>query len=288
MAFQSVHEPLEAPQSYIDKFAHIKDKNRRVYAAMVSAMDDAIGSIVQSYKAAGLWNDTVVVFTTDNGGPLGSANNFPLRGHKATNWEGGVRGNAFVRGTDSDVMPLPRGETRTQLMHSTDWLPTIAHVMGASTSETQPHNLDGVNQWDVFAADVATDRKFIAHNVPPTGKQGAFRLGDYKLLYSGMQTADNTPQTPPPGFKPGHLPPIPKPEFGNTYVFNVVQDPTESHNLAKSQPDTLKMLETAFAAYQKTAVPDMSTTHKPDPTANPKLNGGVWGPFVNSTQCVYA
>ena len=67
MPFQAVHGPLEAPQSYIDKYAHIADKKRRTYAAMVTALDDAVGQIVDAYKAAGLWDDTVLVFSTDNG-----------------------------------------------------------------------------------------------------------------------------------------------------------------------------------------------------------------------------
>merc|ERR1711998_647839 len=103
---------------------------------MVTTMDEAIASVVSAFKSAGLWEDTVMVFTTDNGGPLGSANNFPLRGHKATAWEGGVLGNAFVRGASN--FKVPAGTITRQLMHSTDWLPTIAAIAGASTEGTLP------------------------------------------------------------------------------------------------------------------------------------------------------
>merc|ERR1712021_242451 len=103
---------------------------------MVSALDTAVATIETLYKDAGLWNDTVLVFTTDNGGPLGSANNFPLRGHKATAWEGGIRGVGFVRGVHRRDDPawnawtVPAGTTNNALMHSTDWLPTLSSIAG--------------------------------------------------------------------------------------------------------------------------------------------------------------
>ena len=79
-------------------YAHIKDEQRGMYAAMVTAMDDAVKEVVEAFQANGLWTNTIMVFTTDNGGPVASANNYPLRGGKSTTWEGGIRGNAFVRG----------------------------------------------------------------------------------------------------------------------------------------------------------------------------------------------
>ena len=82
LPFQSVHGPLQAPQAQIKKYHYIKDVARRKYAAMVTTMDEALAKVVEAFKAKGIWNDTVLIFTTDNGGPLGSANNFPLRGHK--------------------------------------------------------------------------------------------------------------------------------------------------------------------------------------------------------------
>jgi arylsulfatase B len=98
------------------------DKERRTYAGMVSALDDAVLRIERTFTTAGIWNQTLLVFTTDNGGPLGSANNFPLRGHKSTAWEGGVRGVAFVRGTHDPVLDalgfrVPPHSRTLELMH---------------------------------------------------------------------------------------------------------------------------------------------------------------------------
>ena len=66
MAFQSVHFPLEAPQHYIDMYSHVKDKNRRIYSAMLTAMDDAIGAIVDALKDTKMFENTLVIFTTGN------------------------------------------------------------------------------------------------------------------------------------------------------------------------------------------------------------------------------
>jgi len=75
---------------------------------MVLALDKAVENITDAFKAEGMWKDTVTVFSTDNGG-IGSGNNFPLRGCKVLNWEGGVHGISFVRGTDSALAPVPAG-----------------------------------------------------------------------------------------------------------------------------------------------------------------------------------
>jgi len=80
LPLQAVHAPLQAPASRVRRFRHISDKARRVYAAMVSAMDDAVGAVVAAFEERGMWNDTLLVFSTDNGGHRGDANNYPLRG----------------------------------------------------------------------------------------------------------------------------------------------------------------------------------------------------------------
>jgi hypothetical protein len=84
LAYQSVHWPLEAPASTVAKFAKIPDKNRQLVAAMASEMDTGVGEIVASLKATGAYNSTLIIFTSDNGGPTNGfegtqSNNYPLR-----------------------------------------------------------------------------------------------------------------------------------------------------------------------------------------------------------------
>lgn len=193
MPFQSVHGPLQAPQKYIDLYPPSMDKARRTYAGMVSAMDAAVGRLESIFMHAGIWNETVLIFTTDNGGPLGSANNFPLRGHKATCWEGGVRGIAFVR-SYAKGFEVPAGTTTTDLMHSTDWFPTLSSVAGFSLNGTKGP-IDGVDQWDVISrAGAVTTRKFVIHNSPgSTVKErgGGIRGTQYKLLFESAGGKDS-------------------------------------------------------------------------------------------------
>eukprot|EP00912_Choanoflagellata_sp_UC4_P002485 UC4_evm3s1573 len=223
LAFQSVHNPYDVPPESLignvnNTFPEIYEYGRRIYAGMVLALDYAVGNVTNAWKSAGLWDDTIMVFTTDNGG-IEYGNNYPLRGAKVMNWEGGVRGVAFVRGTNSDLAKIPAGSISHELMHTTDWLPTLCHLAGADTSTTLP--LAGFNQWDVLSNSAKTNRTYIIHNVPVvakpiilniSGKQviststclshidnrtgpchafgitgGAIRVGEYKLLitYAG-------------------------------------------------------------------------------------------------------
>ncbi|KAL9987458.1 hypothetical protein ACROYT_G001771 [Oculina patagonica] len=127
MAFQNVHIPVQAPQKYVDKYSFIEDETRRTYAGMVDIMDEAIGNITEAMKNAGLWEDTLTIFTTDNGGWHNHGGfNWPLRGEKTTLWEGGVRGVSFVHGN-----MLGRSGVKCEgLLHVTDWYPTLVNLAG--------------------------------------------------------------------------------------------------------------------------------------------------------------
>lgn len=122
MAFQNVHSPVQAPQKYVDKYKFIKDDVRRTYAGMVDILDEAVGNLTRIFREHGLWNDTLVIFSTDNGGLPGSGGfNWPLRGTKHTLWEGGTRGTAFVYGN----LVKQKGVRSKELLHVTDWYPTL-------------------------------------------------------------------------------------------------------------------------------------------------------------------
>ncbi len=90
--FNAPHTPFQAPKSYCDKFAHIKDKNRRVYYAMIASLDDAIGEIMQQVKISGIEENTLIFFASDNGGATytGATTNGDSNGGKITNFEGGL------------------------------------------------------------------------------------------------------------------------------------------------------------------------------------------------------
>ena len=128
VAHEAVHGPLEAPQRLYDgPCAELVGEEwpiRRTYCAMVRSLDEGIANLTATYKALGLWNSTLVVVSTDNGGqPLDGGNNFPLRGCKATTFEGGVRGLGFISG--AGLAASVRGSISHQLIHVVDWGPTI-------------------------------------------------------------------------------------------------------------------------------------------------------------------
>jgi len=318
LPFQSVHAPLQAPDEYEAMYSEVNNTARKTLCAMVTAMDNATRTVVTAYKQAGLWDDTVMVFSTDNGGPLPDHNNYPLRSGKAHNWEGGVRGIGFVRGTNSALAKVPAGETQ-QLMHTTDWLPTLVNLGGGSVvGTTLP--LDGFDIWEVLTKGAKAKRTIIAHNVPQHGYAGAFRMNQLKLLLlgnssssiPGMQTTAGAAQLPPPGFKgnphdvipepfawtpPGSTPDPEDPEAAGVvhlWLHDVVADPTESVNLAASKPQLLRQMIAAYEEYQKGAVPDLADSRGCgaggvegcDPAANPALRADkAWGPFTDSKRC---
>ena len=100
---------------------------RRTVAGMVAALDEGVGNVTAALRREGLYNNSLIIFTTDNGGPAASdgnmASNFPLRGRKATLWEGGVRGAACVSGFG--LAPGLRGTISREMMHVVDWMPTL-------------------------------------------------------------------------------------------------------------------------------------------------------------------
>ena len=93
MAFNAVHTPMEATDKYLNRFPNIKDKKRKAMAGMLSAMDDAVGNVLDTLETLGLAENTLVMFYSDNGGipPLNASLNHPFRGMKGTLYEGGIR-----------------------------------------------------------------------------------------------------------------------------------------------------------------------------------------------------
>ena len=149
LAYQGVHAPAQVPQRYVTPYANsILDPKRRIFAGMLSAVDEGIGNVTAALETHGMLDSTTIVFTSDNGGPvLGGdavgARNWPMKGGKHSIWEGGVRATAFVSG--AGIAPSQKGTEYQNLMHGSDWLPTLSKVAGYDLKGTLP--LDGISQW---------------------------------------------------------------------------------------------------------------------------------------------
>ena len=140
LAYNAPHTPLQATKKYLDRFPHIQNKKRRTYAAMVSAVDDGVGLLLDKIEEHGLDENTIVFFLSDNGGaPNNSSRNNPLRGHKGDPFEGGVRVPFAVRWTGM----VPSGIDYHRPVSSLDIAATIVAHAGASVSQEKP--LDGVD-----------------------------------------------------------------------------------------------------------------------------------------------
>lgn len=184
LPFQAVHAPLEAPKQDYVKNTKTGIPARDIYRAMLSRMDSGVKQIVQTLKTKGEWENTLLVFTTDNGGAVSQAgSNHPLRGTKGTLFEGGTHGVGFVGG---GVLKRS-GISSTQLMHITDWYPTLLSAAG----NTLPvRGLDGVDQWEVITNGENSTRTEMVYNMKMLPPQGAIRIGPYKLMYANKFNKD--------------------------------------------------------------------------------------------------
>lgn len=161
VTYQGVHSPSQAPQRYIDMYNDtISDSTRRTFAGMISAVDEGIFNITEALREKGMYDDTVFVFTSDNGGPIqgGDATgtrNWPLRGGKHSVWEGGVRATAFV--SYEQFSDTAKNSAYDGLMHGADWFATLADVGGYDLNNTLP--LDGLSHWAQICTGATNDNE---------------------------------------------------------------------------------------------------------------------------------
>jgi arylsulfatase A-like enzyme len=178
LAFNAVHTPMEAPDDYLKRFEAIENKGRRTYAAMLSAMDDAIGRVLETLKKAGVEENTLVCFISDNGGPItrnapNHSSNKPLRGGKGETWEGGIRVPFMMKWPKG----LPSGITYKNPVIHTDITATFLELSGQKMNEKFP--LDGVSLLP-YVKDSSTTRPVLF--CWEYGQQWAIRKGNWKLV----------------------------------------------------------------------------------------------------------
>ena len=207
------HAPLQAPQKYLDRFKDIKEEKRRIFAAMMSAMDDAVGRVLAKVKERGEEENTLIVFFSDNGGPTNgtTSSNVPLRGYKMQTLEGGTRVPFCIQWKGK----IPAGSTYEHPIQNLDLLPTA--VVAAGGKVDPEWKLDGVDLLPYLTGKV----KEPPHEVLywRFGDQWAIRKGDFKLVAST-----------PDGVK------TPK-------LFNLKDDIGEKTDLTEKMPEKVKELQ---------------------------------------------
>ncbi len=224
VAYSVPHYPLAEPERWTNLYeGTFEERSRRLYAASVSHMDEGIGRLVRALDQAGIRENTILVYSSDNGGqdswmdtegqydgrfPPDPAlgNNEPLRGWKTQVYEGGIRVPALVSwpGTLSPgEMILP--------IHIVDWMPTFAGL--ADCSNALPDHLDGEDVWELLTGSVSSrDHRPIYIK---GGSGSALRAGDWKLIESATGTLE---------------------------LYNLAEDPSETTDLAADEPEHVARL----------------------------------------------
>mmetsp|Transcript_18321 Transcript_18321/g.40070 ORF Transcript_18321/g.40070 Transcript_18321/m.40070 type:complete len:601 (+) Transcript_18321:53-1855(+) len=263
------HAPLEVPDQELQEFSFIDFPKRQEYSAMVRWLDKRIGGVVQLLMEQKMYRDTLIIFSSDNGGPLGSgANNYPLRGGKHSNFDGGVRVPAFVSG--GFVPENRRGSWHSGLMAAWDWYATLA---GLAQVDHRDHRAfksglpltDSFDLWPALSTwGTDSPRATLVLGNTKGGYHGR-HYGDtvvggiifppYKLLlgvsagyreHLGVWSSPNAPNSSSFDSINSLEEPVCGRSPENGCLFNVWGDEGEHHNLAKSNPELfLKLLAMA-------------------------------------------
>lgn len=237
LAFNAVHTPMEAEETEREKFNSIQDDSRKTYAAMLSAMDNAVGKVLKSLKEKQLEENTLIFFISDNGGPtmqgttINSSINSPLRGSKRTTLEGGIRVPFVIQWKGH----LPAGSVYNQPVIQLDIQPTALAAAGVAL---QPEwKIDGVNLLPFLQGQ--------ANGVPHEslfwrlGEQNAIRHGEWKLVQYDLNV-DNYPTRGVSAKK----------------LYRLTTDLGETQDLAEKYPEKVKELEALWQTWnQQLATP---------------------------------
>lgn len=303
------HYPLQAPKEYQEKFSFINDSmNRRVYHAMVNVLDDNLKNMTDTMKGLGMWANTLMVLSSDNGGfvknPSGGcnftaygggdgsddghgyacfngeagANNYPLRGGKYSPFEGGIRVNAFASG--GFLPPAVRGTRLDGMIHIADWYGTFCLLAGVDPTDTWAAQsglppVDSLNVWPLVSGQNLTSPRtsILVRNDLLVTTRWKYATG--KLI----EAERGGPQYPNASTSKDSIDDhnLQCPSTG--CLFDLSTDLTESEEVSAKYPDVVTELA---AEMKRQAATIWSQPHGNDPacvTTAKNLYGGYYGPW---------
>mmetsp|Transcript_43826 Transcript_43826/g.103630 ORF Transcript_43826/g.103630 Transcript_43826/m.103630 type:complete len:536 (+) Transcript_43826:74-1681(+) len=288
-AFHIVHTPQQVPDEYLQNFSFIPVEDRRSYHAMVHYMDNVVGRITDALKAKKMWSNTLLVFFSDNGGPLYAttgANNYPLRGGKWSDFEGGLRVNAFASG---GLIPASLAGTKYEgLISIADWYSTFAALAGVDSHDAEAASVglpavDGVNVWPHLTGAANASARQEIHLSTQALLQGKYKIivgMEWFNLWPGEYYPTEEDETHRPS-APGH---------GMNYtlncgktgcLFNVFDDPHEKNNLASAQPALLETMRSRLHHLNKGFYnPNRGKESTMACKIAAEKYGGFYGPFI--------
>lgn len=220
LAYNAVHSPLQADDKYFERFSHIEDVQRRIFAAMLSHLDDGIGKVVGTLTAAGLRDNSLIIFLSDNGGPTKelTSSNSPLRGGKGSVYEGGVRVPMIVN-WPQEISP---NVVETPVI-STDIAATLADLLNVA-QEGRGVDEDGQSWLPIFKGKPTSEQREFFWRM---GNRNAIRVGDWKAVRQQSTVWE---------------------------LYDLASDIGESNNLAGEKPGKLSELTDRWEAWNQLQV----------------------------------
>jgi arylsulfatase A-like enzyme len=237
LAYNAPHAPLQATEKYLSRFENIANPKRKTYAAMVSALDDGVGLLLDKIKELELEENTLIFFLSDNGGPEqnNGSDNGPLREGKSSVYEGGFRVPFAVQW---------KGKITPGIYHkpvsSMDVFATISSLSGSPINPEKP--LDGVNLMPFLSGEKDGNPHDAIYLRQYDKKRFAVRKGDYKLV-----TLENA---------------------AIKELYNLIDDMGEANNIAENQPNILLDIDSLRKTWNKELI---------RPAFLGLTQGGAWG-----------
>lgn len=248
--FLAPHEPLDAPQALKDKYKDLPDERSParsqsdkisapaikagfksrvpLYAAVVDAMDQAVGKVLKTLEDEGLADNTIVLFFSDNGASRvftqGGGDNAPLRGGKAETYEGGIRVVSLMRWPEQ----IKAGQTLSQLMTVMDVFPTLATAAGVKPQNTW--RFDGIDMWPAIANNSNVERNELVHFGSEIPLFGSFNFTAFDQEWKLVQWLEQD---------------LTEIRIRNE-LFNIANDPGEHSDVAAQHPERVQTMATAI------------------------------------------
>ncbi|QGJ71643.1 N-acetylgalactosamine-6-sulfate sulfatase [Planctomycetales bacterium 10988] len=248
--FNAPHSPLQAKKKDLAKYKDLGPpqassgkkvrQDRKTLAAMIDSMDQGIGLILQTLDELDLAENTVVWFSSDNGGVDRVAVNRPYRGHKSTVFEGGIRVPAVVRWPAK----IPAGKKIDAPLGYIDVFPTMVEMAGIA-KKTAPSGrpLDGISAYDLLLGEATPGERGFYSYIGQSGEekeQIALHEGDWKLVCIGQRLDDLDAQDSQREF----------------FLFDIKKDPYEETNLASKHPEVVQKMLTKLILFRQSQPAD--------------------------------
>lgn len=231
--FNGIHAPYQVPETYIKEYKHLKG-NRQKLAGMLSSVDEAIGEIVNTLEKVGLRDNTLIIFSSDNGAPP-PGDNTPLREFKATVYEGGIKAAAFVNWPGH----VTSGSIITEPMHIIDWYPTLINLAGGKINQATP--IDGKDVWPMITQNKKSPHDAILIVSTKGPMISAIRMDNWKLILLNTDSA----QLKNKAFN----------KYEQVALYNLLIDPNEKNNLALKYPERVMIMQKRLNEMLKDAAP---------------------------------